>query len=273
MIGLPWALRAVAGCILVGALAAAPSTLRAQYSSNFWAEHEGYRPGSSSYYGGYGGYAGYGGYGSQLGVGSTRIFYGVPSTGLSLGMPAYGWYRGMGYDGLGLGYSGLGLGASNSSLSYRNLGYGGLGYGGLNYNGLGYGYGGLGHGGLGYGGMTYGLGGSVYGSYPPASQVYGSTTPYSYIVPYGSTYQVAPYGSAQPYSYVLPPSPQPSRSIQVAPNRNTQSQAANNRQPYQAQSSTQPQRFAPVPNDLRPGMVLPDGAIVTSVGPLQPVNQ
>ena len=118
--------------------------------------------------------------------------------------------------------------------SHHYGGYGG--YGGL--GGFGYGLGGLGYSGFGgYGGLGYSSYGLGYG--------YGSG--------YGTGYYSS-YGSYAPQYY----SARPVASVYVAP----------------TYSYAQPQMRAQVVNpatpgsDLRPGMVLPDGAIVTSVGPI-----
>ena len=117
-----------------------------------------------------------------------------------------------------------------------SLGYGGYGLGG--YSGFG-GYGGLGYSSLalGYGG--YGnYGNSGYSSYSG----YGSYAPQYYSArPTANVYIAPTYGYAQPQVY--------------------------NVQGYSTQMPIQVNPSAPG-SDLRPGMVLPDGAIVTSVGPI-----
>lgn len=138
------------------------------------------------------------------------------------------------YYGSGLGYGGLG---------YSGLGYGGLGYSGISigfgsYSGLGGYYGSPYYGSsyrypyssLGYSG--YGVGYSSY--YPRPSVVYVPSPSY------GSTYS---YGYAPSYS---------AGTTSVAPSSNVYRGGVN-------------ERGEPT-GDLRPGMVLPDGARVISVG-------
>ena len=210
---------------------------------------------------------------------------GVSGFGLSLGLGS--GYGGIGYGGLGhsgLGYSGLGYGGLGYGLGYGGLGYGGLGYGGLGYGGLGYGglgyglgYGGLGYGGLGYGptglsglgySSSYGLGGMGYGGTAYNRLNYGIGG-----LGYGSSlgvYDYPPYSSSSIYvaaSYSVVPGSNYSRTSQ--PGR-----TATNSVPrvYASPAPAGGQRNASLPNDLRPGMVLPDGAVVTSVGPLRPLT-
>lgn len=145
----------------------------------------------------------------------------------------------MGHSGFyGANYGGYyqpGLSLSISS----GFGYAGLGYGGLGYYSSGYG---TGYGGLGYNTYGYSWGypySSSYGSYGPSySNVYSYPQPYyqPYINPSGVTsgYQ-AGYGT-----FTQPPT------------------VGNN-------AGGQP---LPSTSDLRPGMVLPDGATVISVGPI-----
>ena len=117
--------------------------------------------------------------------------------------------------------------------------HGGSHYGGSHYGGYGGGLGGIG---IGYGG--YGLGG--YGNYGNSGYSsysgYGSYAPQYYSArPTANVYIAPTYGYAQPQVY--------------------------NIQGYSTQMPTQVNPSAPG-SDLRPGMVLPDGAIVTSVGPI-----
>lgn len=204
---------------------------------------------SAQHHGHYGGGFGGGHYGSGFGGGQHSLGYGGIGYGHSgLGIGGIG-YSGTGYSGLnGLGYGGIGysgLGYSSLRLGYGGLGYGGLGYGGLGYGGLGYGglgYSGLGYGGLGYGGLGYG--GIGYGS--PLSG-YG----------YDSLSSMRHRDYVSPYSYnVLPPVAR--YSVQRVPN-------------VQSLRSAPGMRVNPDDENvqLRPGMVLSDGATVISVDPVK----
>ena len=136
-------------------------------------------------------------------------------------------------------YSGGGIGVG--------IGYGGLGYGGLGYGGIG--YGGIGYGGMGYGGMGY----SGFGM---------STLPYGYR--YG-----APYGYSMPsYRYSAPGYGAPRYSSPSYSSRGYTAPSYSSGVVVQAQSS----KVWDGVSDLKPGMVLPDGAIVVSVGPSVPVE-
>ena len=123
--------------------------------------------------------------------------------------------------------------------------HGGSHYGGSHYGGYGGGLGGIG---IGYGG--YGLGGySGLGGYGN----YGNSGYSSY----------SGYGSYAPQYY----SARPTANVYIAPTYGYAQPQVYNIQGYSTQMPTQVNPSAPG-SDLRPGMVLPDGAIVTSVGPI-----
>ncbi len=132
-------------------------------------------------------------------------------------------------------------------------GYGG-GYGG----GIGIGIGSYGLGGLGYSGFG-GYGGLGYSSLSLGYGNYGGYSPYS---SYGSSY--SGYGSYAPQFY----SARPAASIYIAPAYSYAQPQTYRVQGYSTQMPAQVQPSA-AGSDLRPGMVLPDGAIVTSVGPIR----
>lgn len=171
----------------------------------------------------------------------------VFSAALALGAPIFaqghgghgghGGHSGGGHSGGG--YSGGGhMGSSHHSTHHHSgvgIGYGGFGYGG-------FGYGGIGYGGFGYSGFGMSSGPYGYG--------YGFGSPYGY--PYGSI-RIPAYSYSAPRYYSRPG--------------------------YYAPSSPSVVVSRPAPNvwdgvsDLRPGMVLPDGAVVVSVGPSVPVDK
>jgi len=111
----------------------------------------------------------------------------------------------------------------------------------------------MGYGGLGYNGLGY-------------SSRYGSLNPtYRYATPY-SNYGYSNYSS--PYSYYQA-TPGYSANAATVYNNNVYSNAvpqASQSPNYSVQSPPQPVTST---SDLRPGMVLPDGAVVISVGPLK----
>jgi hypothetical protein len=200
----------------------------------------GEHPGSGGHMGGNPGYrhagSGYGrSYGQSIYGYSNRAYsnYGNSRPSLSLSIGGLG-------GGLSLGYS---------SLGYRGLGYSGVG---LGYGGLG--YGGLGYGDLGYSNASYG---SVYSSTYGAG--YGSYGPYSLRSGMGYStnglhgYQPAAAAATSDYRTGYTPS--------YSGNTYRQGVVTSNRQPSGA---TTP--------DLRPGMVLPDGSTVISVGPIGGTN-
>ena len=126
--------------------------------------------------------------------------------------------------------------------------HGGSHYGGSHYGGYGGGLGGIG---IGYGG--YGLGGySGFGGYGGYGN-YGNSGYSSY----------SGYGSYAPQYY----SARPTANVYIAPTYGYAQPQVYNIQGYSTQMPTQVNPSAPG-SDLRPGMVLPDGAIVTSVGPI-----
>jgi len=168
--------------------------------------------------------------GGHMGGGHTgRMHHG----GMGGGVYHGGSHHYGGYGGYG-GFGSYGLGG----LGYGGLGYSGLGYGGLGYSGLGYsGYGG--YGGLGYSRLALGYG-SGYGTGYSAYSGYGSYAPQFYSRPAANVYVAPAYSYAQPQTYRV-----------------------------QGYSTQMPQVNPSAPgSDLRPGMVLPDGAVVTSVGPI-----
>jgi hypothetical protein len=125
-------------------------------------------------------------------------------------------------------------------------GFGGIGIGIGSYGLGGFGYSGFGgYGGLGYSSLSLGYGG--YGNYG-----------YSGYSPYSS------YGSYAPQYY----SARPVTSVYIAPTYSYAQPQAYSVQGYSTQMPAQVNPSAPG-SDLRPGMVLPDGAVVTSVGPIQ----
>lgn len=143
----------------------------------------------------------------------------------------YGGYGGYGLGGISIGIGGYpGFGGYSGFGGYgSSYGYGSsrLGYSGLGYSGLG--YSGLGYSGLGYSGLGY----SNYYS-PTYSSAYVSP---QYVAPYSAPYVVS----------------RPNVGVNVQ-----QSYSNVYRGPMSADG--QPT------GDLRPGMVLPDGAVVVSVG-------
>jgi hypothetical protein len=203
----------------------------------------------------YGGGGHYGSHYGGLGVGGFGLSLGLGTGYSGLGYSGLG-YRGLGYSGLGysgfgygLGYSGLGYGLGYSGLGYSGLGYGPTGLSGLGYS-SGYGLGGMGYGGPAYNSLNYGIGGLGYGT---------NLGVYDYAPYSSSSIYVAPSYSVVPGA-TYPRSSQPGRT-------------ATNSVPrvYASPAPTGGQRTGSLPNDLRPGMVLPDGAVVTSVGPLRPL--
>ena len=131
------------------------------------------------------------------------------------------------------------------------MGGGSMHHGGSHYGGYGGGLGGIG---IGYGG--YGLGGysgfGGYGGYGGYGN-YGNSGYSSY----------SGYGSYAPQYY----SARPTANVYIAPTYGYAQPQVYNIQGYSTQMPTQVNPSAPG-SDLRPGMVLPDGAIVTSVGPI-----
>jgi hypothetical protein len=157
----------------------------------------------------------------------------------------------------GGGYSGGHYHGGGYSGGHYHGGYGGGYYGGGYYGGLG----GIGLSyGLGYGGLGYGLGTYGYSSYPLG---YGS-----YGLGYGSSYYRSPlYGSmyTSPLNYGYGTTVYASPRV-YAPARTYSAARVVNQAPasnvYQGGVDDKGQ---PV-GELRPGMVLPDGAVVVSVG-------
>ena len=128
-------------------------------------------------------------------------------------------------------------GGSHHSGGFYYGGIGGFGLGGFGYpyGGLGYSNYGLGYSNYGRGYSNYGLGYSNYGYYAQPSY---STPVYNYY----SNSQASSY--QDPYQYSSGYSSVPTASQRVTLNAD-----------------------GTPSGDLRPGMVLPDGAIVVSVGP------
>lgn len=170
-----------------------------------------------------------------------------------------GGYGGGGYGGGGHGghhmsggYTGHGRGGQHGHRSSRGvyIGFGSsFGLGGYGYSGFGYsGYGGRGYG---YGYSPIGYGG--YGWYGGFGGYGGG----SYSAPYRSFYATPGYTSyyAVPRYIYVQPSTANYRSVPGTP----------------ANAGPQAQSTTTVTNpsgELRPGMVLPDGAVVVSVDPI-----
>ncbi len=135
------------------------------------------------------------------------------------------------------------------------------GYGG--YSGMGiYGLGGYGLGGYGLGG--YGLGYSGFGNYgSPYGSGYGSGVGYSnYYSARPSTYYAPTYSPnyVMPHYPVLRPSQYTVMPSSTVASRMVSPQTSSNVYSGPVSAEGQPT------GDLRPGMVLPDGAIVVSIG-------
>lgn len=132
----------------------------------------------------------------------------------------------------------------SGGLGYSGFGYGGIGYGGIGYGGIG--YGGIGPTGFGFGG---------FGANPfPYGYGYGYSSPYVAGYRYGSPYGYSsPSLRVQTYRNVVPSSMYPRASSVVVSRRNS--------------------NVWDGVSDLKPGMVLSDGAIVVSVGPTRPAGQ
>ncbi len=203
-----------------------------------------------------------------------------------------GHYRGSSHyrGGYGRGYSGSNFSISiGSGLGYGGLGYGSFGYGGLGYDGLGYGAFGYPGPGYGYGG----LGGVGYNNYGLSSYGLGLTSGlaigrFDGVSPYASAYRGF-YGSTPYYSprYGLPLSevdvnvyasplngyvPTPRYGVPGYSSEYSH-QPSSSPEPYSAGrfDETYPDSQAAtgsVDGELRPGMILPDGSKVISVGPL-----
>lgn len=160
---------------------------------------------------------------------------------LPIGSCAFAQHSG-GYSGGHGGHSGAHVGGTHSGGTHHGSHHysgGGVTMGGI---GFGIGFGGMGFGGLGYSGLGYSS--SRYGvrGYPYSSGFrYGA--PYVNLVP---SYRYAV--PSRSYRYASPPV-----TSRVVP-------------------STAPRVWDGV-SDLKPGMVLPDGAMVISVGPSVPVEK
>lgn len=168
-----------------------------------------------------------------------------------------GGHAGGGHTGGGH-VGGMGGGSMHHGGSHHG-GYGG-GYG-SNFGGIGIGFGSYGLGGLGYSGFG-GYGGLGYSSLALGYGGYGNYGGYSPYSGYGSSY--SGYGSYAPRYY----SARPIASVYIAPAYSYSQPQTYRVQGYSTQMQAHVQPSAPG-SDLRPGMVLPDGAIVTSVGPIQ----
>ena len=143
------------------------------------------------------------------------------------------------YGGYGGGFGGVGIGGY-SGLGYSSFGgYGGYGYP-YGYSNSRLGYSGMGYSNLGYSNLGYsGLGYSTYSSARP-SVYYSPSNSQAFVSPQMTNQ----YYSASPTTVVVP-------SVQ----RNSNVYSG----PVAADGS--------LSGELRPGMVLPDGAVVVSVGP------
>lgn len=189
--------------------------------------------------------------------------------GVHRGQHHYGTFSGSSLSHYHDGFHGAGWGAPPGSLrnpiGYSHFGVGSLriGFGVPDFTG----YGGYGaHGGYsGYGGYGAYSGHSAYG-YGSNSGRLRAYTPYNGNLPSYSPYMGSVFGyqdysrsnSALPYS-------QPRRSL--PPQSNS---TANSARSHSAKSSSaQPPRVVSSSSDLRPGMVLPDGAVVISVAPVK----
>ncbi len=201
----------------------------------------------------------------------------------------HGHYSDYGHRHGGGGGFSLSINSAPSFLRYGGYGYSGLGYSGLGYGGLpysGYGLGGVGVSNYGLG--SYGIG-SFYGDFPfysPYSAAYRGYSPYASSI-YGLNRSSVAIGIyARPSNgYVPADSYQPSYRYDAVPPASHYQQPESYGVPgYNSEFSHRPSdayrsgRFdetypdtSDAPNDamsdLRPGMVLPDGSKVISVGP------
>ncbi len=206
------------------------------------------------HHGGHSGYGGHGGYGGAI-YGPGHFSHGH----------GHG-YSGIGHSGLGYGYGGIGsynslsIGRGGFSLSIGSVSPYGLGYDPYSY------------GGLGYSGFDLGR----YG--------YGATAlPYSGYSGYSSAYRYSPYYSARSSFDLqydpIPPSGLPGIQYDGSTNsldnlygvpgyysdfRHQPSVLL----PSDAAAMAQRPELAPA-DELRPGMILPDGSKVISVGPIE----
>lgn len=201
-----------------------------------------------------------------------RVVLGIAVSGLILGQSSLmaqhhgGGHHGGGHHGGG--HHGGGHHHHHHHHHHDHGHFGGYGfgsgfYGGNLYSGSGfsisigggypYGYSGFGYGSLGYGGL-----GDSY-RYPATgySPIYRGSTYYGSAYP-GFSYDTAPAygGSVYPYESAIEP----------------QYGVPGYRSEFQHQPIAEPPysvgRVDPSSSDLRPGMVLPDGSTVVSVGPL-----
>jgi len=183
-----------------------------------------------------GGYAG--GYSGGHSMGGTHMGRGIRGSGYSYGGFGGGYGIGIGgYSGFG-GRSGFGVNSGFGGYSGFGVNSGFGGYG-PNYGyGSNYGYGGsrLGYSGLGYSNLGYS---NSYFARPSInySRLYSSG--------YASPHYLTPYASGY--------------NVQMAPSINV---PVRNSNVYSGPMSSDGQPTG----DLRPGMVLPDGAVVVSVG-------
>lgn len=157
---------------------------------------------------------------------------------------------------------------------------GGL-YGGGPYGGGPYGIGPYGGSGLSVGGFNvpFGVGPSI----PPSSRAYMGPqyqyqSGYRGYYGYGVPPSLGVYGSAQDYptptyrNYDWQAQQYQLQRQQLELQAGQRRLSAQQVYPYEAQSSYSVPQRASATSDLRPGMVLPDGSTVISVGPLSPVS-
>lgn len=150
------------------------------------------------------------------------------------------------------GYSGSGLSIRIGSPYGGGIGYS-SGYGSLSgLGGFGPGYSSYGRSSYGRSSYGYGLGYSPYSSY---GGLYGSYAPYNAAPYYSARPSLNYYSRVPAYSYPVP-------RVVIVPSYSSQLSAG---QHYSAQSPP----VAGPGSDLRPGMVLPDGAVVVSVEPIK----
>ncbi len=159
---------------------------------------------------------------------------------------------GMHHSGGGMHHSGGGMHHSGGSIGGGTHHHGGYYGGNSYYRGGSYGYGGIGIG-IGLGSLGYGSSyyGNSYNSYPRSygNSYYGNSYGNSYGNPYYGNSSYGTYSSPQYYRS----SPVYSTQINTAP----------------AAVVSQPVMGNPLNGELRPGMVLPDGAVVISVDPVR----